>query len=313
MKKFIILLAAATILYGCPPKEPVIKSIRLSKTSTTIDLGGTDQLVANVDPSTITPNLKWESSDPNIVTVTQNGTVKGIAKGVATVTASQAGVTSPACTVTVVDPLENVIFAEWGIMDYPSDIGPDPDNATRTLAIMPIILLSDKIFVDDDGYFIWGDGDNYYIYTYIVMTYDDQYWYILGSWDADVDFWTRPDEEYHKHTFIPGIEDNDDIYGSFLYKVHTEDGEVIDADSYVAGTLDAGTFEIRVVNNADVIPSYNLTATIFDMDNAQYTFTKVAANIPAKIKGLEGTRIKKSDIKVFKEGNGLKKVSMKLK
>lgn len=60
-------------------------SIALNSSSITIDIGEQRQLKALTTPSVITEKLEWSSSDTGIVTVDQDGNIRGIAQGTAVV------------------------------------------------------------------------------------------------------------------------------------------------------------------------------------------------------------------------------------
>lgn len=64
------------------------KGISLSETSLTIDVKDSYELIAIFNPEgTTNKNIIWSSSDINIATVSQNGTVIGVSEGAATITA----------------------------------------------------------------------------------------------------------------------------------------------------------------------------------------------------------------------------------
>lgn len=86
-----------------PAKTPVT-SVTLDKTSLTLDVGGSDTLTATVKPDNATNKaVTWSTSNKNVATVDQNGNVKAVGAGKATITATTAdgsGV-SATCEVTV--------------------------------------------------------------------------------------------------------------------------------------------------------------------------------------------------------------------
>lgn len=64
-----------------------ITNLNLNKTSTTLYVGYKEQLKATVEPENATnKNLIWKTNNTSIVTVTNDGVIKGIAKGNAIVT-----------------------------------------------------------------------------------------------------------------------------------------------------------------------------------------------------------------------------------
>ena len=86
-----------------------VSSVTLDNTSATLDEGEKLQLTATVLPDDATDRtVKWASSDPSTVSV-DNGTVKAVGLGTATVTAT-AGGSSAKCEVTVQLPGSNEGF-----------------------------------------------------------------------------------------------------------------------------------------------------------------------------------------------------------
>ena len=105
MKKFLaIIVALASIgflFHSCLPPEIEVESVTLNKTSVTLAVGEIESLTALVLPENATfPEVKWESSDPNVATV-KEGFVTALKEGTAMITATAWGV-SAACLVTVV-------------------------------------------------------------------------------------------------------------------------------------------------------------------------------------------------------------------
>ena len=80
----------------------VIKAtgIKLDKSSISLDVGNSEKISASVSPSNCTETVKWSSSDPNVATVSDNGTVTAAGSGSCTVTAT-CGSVSASCTVNV--------------------------------------------------------------------------------------------------------------------------------------------------------------------------------------------------------------------
>lgn len=91
-----------------PPAKTPVTSVTLDKTSLTLDVGGSFTLTATVEPANATNKaVTWSTSDKNVATVDQNGNVKAVGAGKATITATTAdgsGV-SATCTVTVNGPV----------------------------------------------------------------------------------------------------------------------------------------------------------------------------------------------------------------
>ncbi|PJI08992.1 MULTISPECIES: Ig-like domain-containing protein [Clostridium] len=80
-------------------------TIALNKTTDKIDIGGTDTLTAAVTPKDVSDKgVTWQSSDPSIVTVDEDGKVTGVGVGTAVIMAATADGKIAACTVTVKEP-----------------------------------------------------------------------------------------------------------------------------------------------------------------------------------------------------------------
>ena len=90
-----------------PAKTPVT-SVTLDKTSLTLDVGGSDTLTATVKPDDATNKaVTWSTSNENVATVNQNGNVKAVGAGTATITAaaSDGSGKTATCEVTVNGPV----------------------------------------------------------------------------------------------------------------------------------------------------------------------------------------------------------------
>ena len=100
-----------------------VTGVTLDQTSLTLDVGGSDTLTATVEPDNATNKaVTWSSSNENVATVDQNGNVKAVGAGKATITATTAdgsGV-SATCTVTVNGPV---------LPPQPSDPAPSQPTA----------------------------------------------------------------------------------------------------------------------------------------------------------------------------------------
>lgn len=78
-----------------------VSSIELDETSLTLKVGDTKTLVATVNPENASDKtITWTSSNPDVASVDEGGTITAIEKGIATITA-KAGDKSASCNVTV--------------------------------------------------------------------------------------------------------------------------------------------------------------------------------------------------------------------
>lgn len=116
--RFLYLLCLLTcILPACssddnePVDEPVtitVTGVSVSPESISLECGETKQLTAKISPENATAgDITWTSSDEAIATVSSDGTVTGISKGTATVTATVSG-KSGTCEVTVTQKVQSV-------------------------------------------------------------------------------------------------------------------------------------------------------------------------------------------------------------
>lgn len=95
--KNVILTYAA----DAPSEIIAVTSVELNKNEVTLDLEEVELLTATVSPDDATdPSVTWESSDPAVATVSENGLVTAITAGTANITAT-AGEQSATCAVTV--------------------------------------------------------------------------------------------------------------------------------------------------------------------------------------------------------------------
>ena len=108
-----------------------VTSVTLDRTSVTLEKGNAVRLVATVSPSDATDRtVTWSSSDVSVASVDQDGTVRAVKGGTATVTA-KAGEKSATCRVTVVTPVTGVTL-DHNILSL--EVG---QNAVLTATIYP--------------------------------------------------------------------------------------------------------------------------------------------------------------------------------
>ena len=78
-------MATSTITVKNAPKQ--IESLSFAQKNVSVKKGDTLGLVVTVKPTELSSSqLTWTSSDPSIVTVDENGVIKGIKEGTATIT-----------------------------------------------------------------------------------------------------------------------------------------------------------------------------------------------------------------------------------
>lgn len=122
-------------------KPIAVTSIKVSKTTDTIAIGGVDVLSAAFTPTYATDtNVNWRSSNTNVVTVDSNGVITGISKGVAIVTAiSEDGGKTSSCTVTVSPNSVTSILLSSPSNTIPGAAIPESVTAGYTFTLAPTI------------------------------------------------------------------------------------------------------------------------------------------------------------------------------
>ena len=104
--------ASATLTIASAPVA--VSSITLNKNTLALTVGGSETLTATVKPDDATnKNVTWESSDPKVATVDENGKVTAVGVGSTTITAT-AGGKSATCKITVTAkpvPIEGIALS----------------------------------------------------------------------------------------------------------------------------------------------------------------------------------------------------------
>lgn len=92
---------------------PTITSIKLSIDNNVINKGSVNNIKIEIEPADVTQEIKWTSSNDNILTVDNNGQIKGISAGKATVTASTIdGSIKDTIEITVYSPVTNIALSK---------------------------------------------------------------------------------------------------------------------------------------------------------------------------------------------------------
>ncbi len=100
--------------YEAVVMTPDTESIALNKSNLTLDKGKTFLLSVAFTPANADKDLVWQSSNTNVATVSTGGTVKAIARGTATITATTVkGAKTATCTVTVRQPVTKVTLNRY--------------------------------------------------------------------------------------------------------------------------------------------------------------------------------------------------------
>lgn len=109
-----LLLLTAVINFSCKGNEATVEipvvSVELSKSTLEIEVGETSKLSVKVNPSDATnTKVQWQSSNPEVATVSEEGLILGIAEGETTITVCSDEMDSikDECTITVKEKDEN--------------------------------------------------------------------------------------------------------------------------------------------------------------------------------------------------------------
>ena len=103
-----------------------VSKITLNKTSTSIEAGDTETLIATITPDSATDKtVTWSSDNTEVATVDQNGRVTAINEGIATITATSKNGKTATCNVNVLPAIPGVKYTthvqEIGWQDYVSN------------------------------------------------------------------------------------------------------------------------------------------------------------------------------------------------
>lgn len=184
---FSIAAIALLIFSSCETNK--VTGLSLNKTELSMLLGDKDTLIANVDYSgNIVPSVSWTSSDSKIVTV-NNGAIKAIKKGSATITAT-AGEKSATCIITVVDAISPVFTSAsiefWGDY-YETEMSNNHllilTNKKDTLYLEVNTALTAKTTIPNGAYNMLGDfkdASDFIPFSIIPAFESEGYGY--GSW-----------------------------------------------------------------------------------------------------------------------------------
>ena len=105
MKKLVFAIISVALVVACQkaPSIVSVSGVTLNKTSLTLTEGGSETLVATVNPGNATDkSVSWSSSDATVASVDVSGKVTALKAGSATITVMTAdGGKTATCTVTV--------------------------------------------------------------------------------------------------------------------------------------------------------------------------------------------------------------------
>ncbi len=91
------------------------EDVKLDQTALTINKGTSAQLTLTVTPEEFTDAVVWKSSNTDVATVSDTGTVKAVGTGTATIKVTAGGV-SASCKVTVLQPVTSISLNRTSLM-----------------------------------------------------------------------------------------------------------------------------------------------------------------------------------------------------
>lgn len=96
-----------------------LTSLQFAEESLTMSSGYTEQISYTASPVNYNEDIVWTSSDPLVATVDEFGFIKGLQKGVVTITASsQSGSYSDSMIVTIIEPVTSLSFTQPEVILY---------------------------------------------------------------------------------------------------------------------------------------------------------------------------------------------------
>ena len=115
-----------------------VTSVSLNKSSIELAVGDTKTLTKTISPANATiSNVEWTSDDPNVVAVSANGRIRGIAVGTTTITVTtDDGAKKATCTVTVSGEVSKVSVTGVSL-DKPAVELTEGDTTTLTATVTP--------------------------------------------------------------------------------------------------------------------------------------------------------------------------------
>ena len=141
MKKTIrIILAAAFVsfvLYSCA-REAVVSAIRLNFDEVVMKEGDDTLVIASVEPSEYSGQVLWESMNPDVAGVGQDGRVTALSGGRTFVLAKAGGLTK-GCAVTVKTNITSIAFVKQNLMLA------EDGHTTLELVTVPSDIFATKI------------------------------------------------------------------------------------------------------------------------------------------------------------------------
>lgn len=141
------------------------ESLTITSSTTEVEIGSTISLTATVNPSEASQEVTWSTSDETIATVSPSGSVRGIAEGKVTITATSDvdATISDSVEITVitptVDPSED--FANMDFATHDEYVNCADDTPLKIKGVVTFIEPEDEGKVN---YYLQDGVDGYYVY-----------------------------------------------------------------------------------------------------------------------------------------------------
>lgn len=141
------------------------ESLTITSSTTEVEIGSTISLTATVNPSEASQEVTWSTSDETIATVSPSGSVRGIAEGKVTITATSDvdATISDSVEITVItptiDPSED--FANMDFATHDEYVNCDDDTPLKIKGVVTFIEPEDEGKVN---YYLQDGVDGYYVY-----------------------------------------------------------------------------------------------------------------------------------------------------
>lgn len=118
----------ASVEYNITAAAGAVTGVSLNKTTLTLALGTTEQLIATIAPEDATNKKVTWTSDSKAASVTEDGTVKADTVGTATITVTtEDGGYTATCVVTVPEPLDNIKVEKVWEVAIPTEVAATTD------------------------------------------------------------------------------------------------------------------------------------------------------------------------------------------
>lgn len=159
-------------------------TITVSPESLTMSVGDEQRLKATVAPAGTTLTIKWESSNPEVASVSSSGLVEAVAEGEAVITASAEGAKSGSCKVVVSD---NAIYdafaiADWGLFGETEYVEGSDTVLTWSDGTSDTCQIGYNYLITWDGDLLYVSGSGFTGAGFAIMVPVPIYWITKGEW-----------------------------------------------------------------------------------------------------------------------------------